>query len=297
MSGHRQPFDAAAEFDWRRRRDMARKGHKDLLYLPRSRCGWNATLSALAWSARRQVENSPDLNLWAVMQGCPASARYAELGRSALVLWHGTSARRAEKIREVGLFPKKGVWATAEPALAHGFTRGRATEYSAGSAMIVLVFDREDIPVPFEMASEKETLRFRRPVRPEFIEYVLWDDRIDFVGRRRARLPRAWGAGRFKRVSGRWVPRSRPPVRFEGRQAYSSLDEWLELSIRRVLTALGKAAGIEIFSSLYSTIDPTDALPHEAVFEALERLCGAARPQRRSGNRLFRLRDEEARRG
>jgi hypothetical protein len=290
MSGHPQPFDAVQPANWRKRREMLRSGHKDLAYLPQGRCGWNATLAALAWSARRQIEPRPDLNLWAVMHGCAASARYAELGRSALVLWHGTSARRAEKIRQVGLFPKKGIWATTEPRLAHSFTRGRASQYAAGSAMIVLLLDRENMPEPFELAGERETLRFRSPLRPDYIEYILWDDRIEFLGGQKAREPKPWGAARFKKVGGRWVPRSRPPVRFDNRHTYADLEAWLELSIRRVLAALGRAQAVEIFSCLYSTIDPAEALPHDAVFEALERLCGRPR-QGHGGFKEFSLRE------
>lgn len=290
MSRDSQPLDAVQPADWRKRRDLLRSGHKDLMYLPHEKCGWNATLSALAWSGRRQIEEKPDLNLWAAMHAQPASARYAELGRHALVLWHGTSARRAEKIRQVGLFPKKGIWATAEPSLAHSFTRGRSSQYAAGSAMIVLLLDKENMPVPFELAGEKNTLRFRQPLRPQFIEYILWDDRIEFVGRRKARQPKPWGVARFKKVGGLWVPCSRPPVRFDNRHSYANLEEWLELSLRRILTTLGRAQAIEIFSSLYSTIDPTQALRHDAVFEALERVCGPPR-HGRSGFRQFGLRE------
>jgi len=74
------------------------------------------------------------------------------------------------------------------------------------------------------------------------------------------------------------VPRSHPPVRLDNERSYSSLSQWLELSIRRVLTALGSAAAVEGFSSLYATIDPPGALPHEEIFEAMERLCGPPRP-------------------
>lgn len=273
--------------DWRKDRKLARRGFRDLQYLPRSRTGWHATLAALAYSARRRV-GRPDLNLWAAMHGCPPSRRYAELGGRALVLWHGTSSRRAEKIRQVGLFPKKGIWATAEPRLAHSFSRGRGTQYAAGSAMIVLVFDKTDIPVAFEMAREGDTLRFRSPLGPEWIEYILWDDRIEFLGRQKADAPRPWGKARFTKRRGKWAPRSRPPVRFDARHAYGDLAGWLELSVRRLLTALGSASAVEIFSSLYAMIDPWDALEHERIFEAIDRLCGPGR-QTRLGARLFSL--------
>ncbi|MDP7281169.1 MAG: hypothetical protein QGG39_14975, partial [Candidatus Poribacteria bacterium] len=62
---------------------------------------------------------------WAARHNCPASARYDELGDDTIVLWHGTSSTRAEKIAEFGLFHKRGLWTTLNPQIAHGYTRGR----------------------------------------------------------------------------------------------------------------------------------------------------------------------------
>jgi len=101
--------------DWTKDRKLVHRGFKDLQYLPRTRSGWNCTLAAYAFSARRRLAGPPDLKLWAAMHGLPPSGRYAELGDDALVLWHGTSAARAEKIREHGLFSKGAVWAAIEP--------------------------------------------------------------------------------------------------------------------------------------------------------------------------------------
>jgi hypothetical protein len=282
MAQGEHQIEPGGPVEWRKHRKLARGWSEDLAYLPRGRCQWNMTLAAQAYSLLRRRVARPDLNLWATMHACPPSARYVELGPSALVLWHGTSAVRAEKILQVGLYPKKGVWATAEPMLAHSFARGRSTRFSAGSAVIVLLLDKEDIPVEFEVASEPDTLRFRSHLGPEYIEYVLWDDGIDFAGLKKATRPRPWGVGRFKKAEGKWVPRSRPPVRFDAAQSYETCQQWLELSIRRILTALGSASALEVFSSLYATIDPADALSHEMILEALEGLC--PRPRRRSGD-------------
>jgi len=288
MRNPRVPIPSAAPEPWRKRRKGADYGLKDLAYLPRRRCGWNMTLAAQAYSLRRTAVERADLNVWATMHGAPASARWAELGGRALVLWHGTSAPRAEKICQVGLFPRKGIWATAEPALAHSFTRGRATAHEARSATIVLLFDRDDMPEAFEPAREPETIRFRSRIGPECIEYVLWDDRIEFAGARPTARPRPWGVARFKKAGGRWVARSRPPVRMSGGRSYATLGEWLELSVRRVLEELGAAAALEIFSPLYATIDPPRALCHDDVLETIRRLCGP--PRTAGGHRRFRLR-------
>ena len=293
MAGNVQdPMPLADETDWRRDRRRAKEGFKDLEYLPRGRSAWNATLAALAYSARRRVASPGDLNVWAMMHCLPASAHYRKLGSDGLVFWHGTSAARAEKIRERGLMHKRGVWAATDPSIAHGYTRGRSRAFQAGSAMVVFLISKNE----WENRATREggnIAQFHENVPRECIEYILFGDRIEFVGDRRAAEPKPWGAARFKRQHGRWLPRSRPPVRFDASQTYDDLDGWLELSIRRILGVLGSAAAIEIFSSLYATVDPTDALEHKQVFAALEKLCA---PARRTNTRLrrFTLLDADA---
>lgn len=289
--------NAASEFPpetqdstkWRKDRTLIRKGFKELQYLPRSRCGWNATLSALAYSARRLIDGQADLPTWAAMHACRPSRRCAELGDDRLVLWHGTSARRAEKIRELGLFHKRGVWAATDPGIAHGFTRGRSQAFQAGSAMIVLVISKDEWDSKADRDADN-IVRFRQNVPPECIEYIIWSDRIEFVGLGAAKRPKPWGVAKFKRSEGKWIPRSHPPVRLDGRRSYSSLQEWLDMSIRRILASLGSASAIEVFSSLYATINPWSALEHNDIFSAMERLCGRPRTMRR-GLRLFSLAD------
>lgn len=269
-----------APSDWTADRAMARRGFGDLKYLPKGRCAWNMTLTALAYASRRlvreHIERRPalgaGLNAWALRHGAPASGRYAELGDDAVVLWHGTSAVRAEKIREHGLVRNRGVWATTNPALAHGFARSRATAFAAGSAMVVLVLDRN----AWEGQASLDTptiARFYVDIAPEHIEYILWDDRIEFRGTVRARAPHAWGVARFRRKDGQWAPCSKTPVRFDATDTYSNFATWLDLSVRRLGESLGVFTAIEVFSSLYASLDPWDALTHDDVFEAIERLC------------------------
>jgi len=213
------------------------------------------------------------------------------LGEGALVLWHGTTARRAEQIARYGLFHKRGVWATLEPKIAHGFSRFRGRAYKAGSAAVVLLLDgREASPGVHYDAESAEVFRFRAALPAESIEYVLWDDRIEFLGEASVRQPRPWGVARFKKQSGRWVPLSRPPVRFDSEHSYDDLEGWLRLSIVQILSTLGLAAAIEVFSTLYATIDPWEALPHQVIFRALERLCHESR--HRCGLELFSLKAE-----
>lgn len=273
-----QPDPAVGEAEWQKDDRLARKGFRDLAYLPKGKTAWNATLSAIAYSARRHVAGpaSADLNLWAAMHGLPASGRYEALGERGLVLWHGTTARRAGKIRRHGLAHKRGVWAATDPRIAHGYTRGRSRAFQGGSAMVVVLIDKFDWATRGQR-EHAEIARFHESIPPECIEYILWSDRVEFCGDRPADRPRPWGAARFKRLRGRWVPRSQPPVRFDADGAYSGVDEWLDLSARRILHTLGTVAAVEVFSSLYATVDPWEALEHRRVFDVLERLCGPGR--------------------
>ena len=71
--------------DWSKDRKLRKKGFRDLEYLPKERSGWNCTLAAHAFSARRQLTGPPDLNLWAAMHALPPRGRYEQLGDDALV--------------------------------------------------------------------------------------------------------------------------------------------------------------------------------------------------------------------
>jgi len=287
MTSHLDISTFRQSADWRKNRKLARSGHKGLLYLPTGRTSWNATLAAQAFSVRRQLAGEADLNLWAAMHGCPPSSRYEQLGSDGLVLWHGTSAERAAKIRTHGLAHKRGVWAATEPSIAHSFTRGRSRAFRAGSAMIVLVISKET----WDRKATRETdqiARLHQAVPPDQIEYILTDSQVEFVGDAPAKTPKPWACARFHRRGGKWHPQSRPPVRFDAQRSYSNLDEWLELSIRRIMALLGEAAAVEIFSSLYATVRPTEALEHKQIFRAIDRMCGKSNLTR-SGLRIFAL--------
>ena len=266
------------EEPWRKNRKMLKQGYADLVYLPKSRARWNATLAALAFSQRLNRAGHADLNQWAAMHGCPGSSRYAELGRRALVLWHGTSDERARQIREVGLFHKRGLWTTSEPRIAHAYTRGRSRQYGVGSATVVLVLDSGEIEEGVHYSHDSEVIyRFHSGVDSHHIQYILWGNHLEFRGGQRASDPRPWGRARFKRRGGKWVPLSRPPVRLDGDSEYSDFDEWLTQSIIRILRRLGEATAVEVFSSLYATLDPWHALEHESILTRLGELSAGPR--------------------
>jgi hypothetical protein len=95
---------------------------------------------------------------------------------------------------------------------------------------------------------------------------------------------------RFKKKEGVWVPMARPPVRFDEAHSHADLEEWLDLSVRRIVGTLGAAACVEVFASLYATLDPWEAMEHGAIFRALERLCGE--PRVRHGLKVFSLKEQ-----
>ena len=99
------------------------------------------------------------------------------------MFWPGTSATRFEWITLFGLFHKRGFWTPLDPKIAHGYTRRRASEYGVGSATVVLLLDRREIKPGIDYNQQgSDIFRFHAGMPPENIEYILWDDRIQFLG-------------------------------------------------------------------------------------------------------------------
>ena len=276
---------------WQRNKRLVAQGFRDLKHLPRERCGWDCTLGALAYGVRVVADRSlPDLNAWAVRHGLPAGARCETLGADALVLWHGTSQARAEKIAEHGLFHKRGLWTTTDPKIAHGFCRGRSERFGTEGAVACLVLDRRDLVEgrDFELEGMDNIYRFRQGLPPDVVEYLLLHEEVRFLGGERAPRPSAWPSSRFKKRSGDWVPVSKPPVRYDEATSYATVPEFAELCLRRLLAELDDVAALEVFSTLYALISPWDALRHEQVLEIIDANC---RPHRQRGKwQTFRAR-------
>ena len=260
---------------WKKNRAIVAEGYRDLAYLPRGRSEWDFTLACLAYGARRNIDSRvPDLCHWAARHNVPAGERFSELDEHALVLWHGTSRARAEKIVQHGLFSKGGLWATTDPFIAHGFTRGRADRYRTEGAMVCLVLDRRQLEDGRDCTAEHDDiLRFHHGLPPNVIEYLLTHESITFTGPRRCAQVRPWVAGKFRKQQGQWVPVQAVPVRYSDADSYSSLAEFAALTLRRLLLELGQAAAIEVFSTLYSLVSPTEAMTHESVFELIDHEC------------------------
>jgi len=279
---------------WSKNKRLVADGFADLEYLPKGRTEWDFTLASLAYGVRRDIaRRPPDLNAWAARHGIPASARYQELGASALVLWHGTSRPRAEKIAEHGLFRKKGVWATLNPRISHGYCRSRSEPLEATGAVVCLVFDRRELAEgrDYDVEGKGDVFRFHHCLPPDVVEYALVSDAIRFTGVRAASDPRPWRRAEFRRRSGQWVPVQRAPVRYSETASYSSVAEFAGLCLSRLLEELGPLTALEAFSSLHALIEPTDALEHDAVFDLLETTC-IARGRPGGWQTLHRVADE-----
>ena len=274
---------------WQVNRKTIAAGFADLKYLPPTRGGWDATLACLAYGARMAIQRRcPDLNAWAARHGATPSGRYEELGDAALVLWHGTSRERAEKIRQHGLFHKRGLWTARDPATPHAFCRGRSERFGVEGAVLCLVLDRNSLVEGTDYTCDRtgNVYRFHHLLAPEVVEYVLVHEELHFAGDTRARHCQPWHIGRFKKREGVWTPAQHPPVRYDESTSYNSLPEFLAICLDRLLADLGDATSLEIFSTLYACVRPRDALEHQAIFDLIDRRCTSRRrPNRRP---LFR---------
>jgi len=258
---------------WGKNKRLVAEGFSDLAYLPKGRSGWDFTLASLAYGVRRDIaRRAPDLNAWAARHGVPASARYQELGANALVLWHGTSCPRAEKIAEHGLFHKKGLWTTLDPRISHGFCRSRSEPFEATGAVVCLVLDRRQVAEgkDYDVEGKGDVFRFHYGLPPDVVEYVLMSDAIRFTGAQAASEPKPWRRAAFKRHSGQWAPMQKAPVRYSEAASYSSVAEFAAICLSRFAAELGQVAALEVFSSLYALVEPRDALEHDLVLSLLD---------------------------
>ena len=277
---------------WKKNRKIVARGFPDLEYLPKGQCDWDCSLASLAYGVRRALlGRSPGLNAWAARHGLPGSARYAELGRHARVLWHGTSRMRAEKIAEHGLFHKRGLWTTLNPAVSHGFCRGRSESFGTEGAVVCLVVDRSQMERDrdFDVEGAGDIFRFHHGLPADVVEYVLVKEEIRFLGRERAHAPAPWRRAAFKKRSGRWVPVQATPVRYSDTQEYASVEEFAGLCLDGLLDEFAELTALEFLSTLYACVEPWDAVSHDQALELFEDRC--VRHARRKGWHTFRARD------
>jgi hypothetical protein len=274
------PTDDFTRVVWKKNKRLLAQGFRDLEYLPKARCGWDCSLASLAYGVRTDIEGRPhDLNAWAARHCIAAGARYEALGPNALVLWHGTSRERADKIAEHGLFHKKGLWTTLDPRIAHVFCRGRSARFGTEGAVVCIVLDGREFVEgrDYDCEGADNVLRFHYGLPPDVVEYVLVSDEIRFSGSERARRPSPWRRAEFEKRSGQWVPAQRPPVWYTDSASYGSVEEFAEVCVDRLLEELGEVIALEVFSTLYASVRPGDVLSHRDIFDLISRQCVPSR--------------------
>lgn len=265
---------------WKRNKGDLAHNFPDLEFVPHGRAAWNCTLSCLAYGMRMDIPGTaPDLNAWATRHGVPGSESYARLGDAAMVLWHGTSRERAEKIAEHGLFHKKGLWAARHPNIPHALCRMRSERFGTEGAVVCLVLDgtQQVEGRDFESEGNGNVVRFYHGLPPEVVKYVLVRAGIRFVGTDQASEPKPWPGARFKHSSGQWRPVQNAPVRFSQSEAFSTLREYARLCTARLLMQLNGVTPLEVFSVLYSLVDPWDCVRHADILDLLHSLSSQVR--------------------
>ncbi len=238
---------------------------------------WDFLHIAEAYAARQQRVGSVTLNEFAVEHGGLASALYEEAQDHSLVLWHGTSLERAEKILEHGFFHCKGVWMALNTSTPLSFARNRAGQSGGRPAILISVIDL-DAYRPGVHFDDARDIRFMDDVPPEVVQYVLTDRDFRYVGKARARKHRLPTKARFVRKRGRWTAPTQNPAVFDAKtdQTYRTAVEWLGLKLTRFFTGLSRATPMEAFCAVYATCDPTQAIPRDEVAEWLAANCEIA---------------------
>jgi len=265
---------------WKRSKSDLAHDFPDLAFVPRGKSAWDCTLAGLAYGVRMDIPQAlPDLNAWAARHGIPGSKLYETLGDAAMVLWHGTSRQRAEKITEHGLFHKRGLWAARHPNVPHSFCRMRSDRFGTEGAMVCLVLDRTQLTEgrDFQVETNGNIVRFHHGLPPDVVQYVLIREEIRYAGSGQASESRPWPGARFKHSSGQWLPLQRSPVRFSESQTFSTLPEYERLCICKILNELNGASPLEVLSALYSLVTPWESLRHGDILELLESLSSQTR--------------------
>ncbi len=260
---------------WKRNKSEMAHNYPDLEFVPRGRGDWDCTLACLAYGMRMAVPGAnPNLNAWGARHGVPPSKSFETFGDSAMVLWHGTSRARADKIAEHGLFHKKGLWTARHPNIPHAFCRMRSERFGTEGAVVCLVLDRSQLVegFDFEAGTSGNVFRFQHGLPHEVVQYILVKEEIRFVGEEHTSKPSPWPKARFKYSSGRWVPIQRVPVRFSKSQSFSNLTEYIRLCILRLLNEFNVVSPIEVLSLLHSLVEPWSALRNEEILDIIESL-------------------------
>ena len=138
--------ESGKDMNWKKNRKLLKSSSRELEYLPASKTGWNFALSCLSYGSRLSIEKShSDFSIWTDHNRLAPSYRYQQFVDDAVVLWHGTSLSRANKIADHGLFHKGGLWTTTIPQIAHSYCRNRSKRFDTDGAMICIILNKKEI--------------------------------------------------------------------------------------------------------------------------------------------------------
>jgi hypothetical protein len=239
---------------------------------------WDFLRIAEAYAARQQRRADSSLNDFAVEHGALASPLYEETKEHNLVLWHGTSLERAEKILEHGFFHCKGVWMAVKTSTPLSFARNRAGQSEGRPAILVSVIDLDRYREGLHFEGRWSETRFRDDVPPDVVQYLLTDREFRYVGAGRVRGYELPTKASFARKDGQWVVPTRNPATFDARLGltYTTVAEWLDLKLGRFFAEQRRATVLEAFCAVYANCHPSEAIGREEVAGWLMGECETA---------------------
>jgi hypothetical protein len=236
---------------------------------------WDLTLIARCYECLKSRFGELDLNEFATLFGAAPSALHARTRGRNLVLWHGTSVARAEKILEHGFAHFKGVWMDEQTGIPFAFAQDRARQFDAKPAICVSVIDLDLFREgqDFYWEAGEHVVVFRHEVPPWVVQYLITSQGIRFVGETRAQGPAIQPRVRFVKRDGGWAVPSQNPVLFRGKEPFRTTGEWLPLFCRHYLTTYGEADPVEIFTAVYASIHPQEAISRKDMLGCLVAHC------------------------
>lgn len=167
----------------RRRKKREHKSNPLEFELP-----WKETWIAVEYQRRRKRDANYSFQQFIAEQGLLLTDDCANL-EGKLLLWHGTTAERAQAILQDGFCRLKGTWMTENARQAHSIAHFQAKRWKGLPAILISVVDFRQLKeeTDFEVESPGVYV-FRFRVSPKVIQYLLTPDGLQMVGR--AKHPR-----------------------------------------------------------------------------------------------------------
>lgn len=245
----------------------------ELPFVKGSHAGWDLTFTAQAYEVQQRRDPKLSLNDFVTRHGAPSSALYEQTRDHNLVMWHGTTAERAELICKHGFAHFKGVWMDKSTKIPFSFAHSRTGQHGGVPAIVISVIDTQRFAEGHDYYWEinGHVLVFQHNVPPDVVQYQLTDESFEFVGDKSAPGWRPTRRARFVRRGGKWVAPGKNPAYFDKDHRYRNLAEWLDLFVAELLEMHGPLQAIEIFSALYANCIPRHALSRQDIIEAVVR--------------------------